>query len=59
MQRETTLVLKITWDSEEVPRPGHWDWANLIDVGRGHVEVVADSDDAPKYRTCGPLNDGN
>lgn len=45
MQRETTLVVKITWDDSEVDSPGKWDWANLIDVERGHVEVVADSDD--------------
>lgn len=59
MQRETTLVLKITWNSDEVPRPGHWDWANLIDVERGHVEVVADSDNTLGFRFGGPLNDGN
>lgn len=44
MQRETTLVLKITWEDCEVDRPGAWDWANLIDPERGHVEILADSD---------------
>ena len=48
MQRETTLVVRITWESYEVDRPGHWDWATLIDCERGHVEVIADSDD--KYQ---------
>ena len=59
MRRETTLVVKITWDSTEVPRPGHWDWPNLIDVERGHVEVLADSDDRPAFRTVGVLDHGN
>lgn len=59
MQRKTTLVVQITWNDDEVTRPGHWDWANLIDCERGFVEVVADSDDAPQFRSCGPLNDGN
>jgi len=59
MRRETTLVVKITWDSEEVQRPGHWDWANLIDVERGHVEIVADSDDRPVFRAAGVLDHGN
>lgn len=45
MRHTTTLVLKITWDDLEVERPGAWDWATLIDVERGHVEIVADSDD--------------
>jgi len=45
MQKETTLVLRITWESNEVDRPGRWDWHTLIDVERGHVEIVADSDD--------------
>jgi hypothetical protein len=59
MRKETTLVVKITWDSEEVPRPGHWDWANLIDVERGHVEILADSDDLPTFRAGGVLEHGN
>lgn len=62
MRHTTTLVLKITWDNEEVPRPGHWDWANLIDVERGHVEIVADSDNTHCFRFRSsehPLNDGN
>ena len=59
MQRTTTLVVKIVWNTDEVPRPGHWDWPNLIDPERGHVEIVADSDDAPRFRSGGPLNDGN
>jgi hypothetical protein len=45
MRRETTLTIKVTWDDLEVDRPGAWDWATLIDVERGHVEIVADSDD--------------
>ena len=45
MRRETTLTLKVTWEDLEVDRPGAWDWDTLIDVERGHVEVVADSDD--------------
>ena len=59
MRRETTLVVKITWDSEEVPRPGHWDWPNLIDVERGHVEILADSDDRPVFRADGVLDHGS
>lgn len=43
--RTSTLVVQITWDDSEVDRPGRWDWASLIDVERGHVEIVADSDD--------------
>jgi hypothetical protein len=50
MERTTTLVVKITWNTDEVPRPGRWDWANLIDVERGHVEILADSDDRPECR---------
>jgi hypothetical protein len=45
MLHTTTLVLKIVWDGSEVDRPGAWDWATLIDADRGHVEIVADSDD--------------
>jgi len=45
MQRATTLVVRITWNDDEVPRPGHWDWATIIDCERGFVEVIADSDD--------------
>lgn len=51
MRRETTLVLKITWHDDEVDRPGAWDWASLIDCERGHVEVVADSDDRRQLQT--------
>ena len=51
MQRETTLVVRIVWEDSEVDRPGVWDWANLIDVERGHVEIVADSDDRKHLST--------
>lgn len=45
MRRETILTVRIVWEDLEVDRPGRWDWATLIDVERGHVEIVADSDD--------------
>jgi len=48
MRKETTLVLRITWESNEVDRPGRWDWHTLIDAERGDVEIVAESDD--KYQ---------
>lgn len=51
MQRTSTLVVQITWEDGEVDRPGLWDWANLIDVERGHVEIVADSDDRRQLAT--------
>lgn len=44
MQRESILTLRITWDADEVDRPGSWDWATLIDQERGSVEILADSD---------------
>lgn len=44
MRHATTLVLRIVWDDSETDRPGRWDWHTLIDPGRGHVEIVADSD---------------
>ena len=45
MRRETTLVVRIVWEDFEVDRPGCWDWASFIDPERGHMEIVADSDD--------------
>ena len=48
MRRETILTVRIVWETNEVDRPGSWDWATLIDPERGHVEIVADSDD--KYQ---------
>lgn len=51
MRRTSTLVVKITWDDDETDRPGRWDWVNLIDVERGHVEIVADSDDRKRLST--------
>jgi hypothetical protein len=48
MRRESILTLRITWDADEVDRPGSWDWHTLIDAERGDVEIVADSDD--KYQ---------
>jgi hypothetical protein len=59
MEKQTTLVLRIVWNTDEVPRPGHWDWANLIDVERGHVEILADSDDRREFRAGGVLDHGN
>jgi hypothetical protein len=45
MRRETILTVRVLWDDFEVDRPGKWDWA-IVDPGvRGHVEIVADSDD--------------
>jgi hypothetical protein len=44
MRRETILTLRITWDTDEVERPGAWDWSTLVDAERGHVEIFADSD---------------
>jgi hypothetical protein len=44
MRRETILTLRITWDTDEVVRPGAWDWPTLIDAERGCVEILADSD---------------
>jgi len=38
-------VVQITWDDDETDSPGRWDWANLVDVEHGHVEIVASSDD--------------
>jgi hypothetical protein len=37
--------MRIVWDTDEVDEPGFWDWATLIDSERGHVEIIADSDD--------------
>ena len=44
MERESILTLRIVWNTDEVDRPGSWDWASMIDPERGHVEILADSD---------------
>lgn len=52
MRRETTLTLRIAWDDSETDRPGAWDWHTLIDVERGHVEIVEDSDSTGRKRVA-------
>jgi hypothetical protein len=57
MERESILTLRIVWNTDEVDRPGSWDWATLVDVERGHVEILADSDWQCRNRPVTEVND--